>query len=50
MPNPIPKSVHFLDYLTFGVTLWFFPQVSLLELVQLHIGSMLLNIELAKFE
>ena len=49
MLNPVPKSVHFMDYLNFGVTHFFFYLVKLLELVQLSIGYMLGNIEFAKF-
>ena len=45
MLNPVPKSIHFVDYLNFGALLIFsFGQ--LLELVQLSIGYMLVNIEL----
>ena len=51
MLNPVPNSIHFMDHLNFGAlsTLIFFPLVNLLELVQLSIGYMLVNIELAKF-
>ena len=47
MLNPVPKSVHFLDYLNFGALFDFF----LWSIVgKLSIGYMLVNIELAKFE
>ena len=49
MLNPAPKSVHFMDYLNFGSLFDFFPLVNLLEPVQLSIGYMLVNTELAKF-
>ena len=48
MLNPVPKSVHFLDFLNFGNSLNF-PMVYVLELVQLSIGYMPVIIELAKF-
>ena len=49
MLSPVPKSVHFMDYLNFVALCDFFPLVNLLELVQLSIGYMIINIELAKF-
>ena len=52
MLNRIQKSVHFLDYLKFLGTLLCFPLEALVnvsELVQLSIGYMPVNIELAKF-
>ena len=48
MLNPVPKSVHFLVYLNFGALLDIFLW-SMSERVQLSIGYMAVNIELAKF-
>ena len=42
MLNPVPKSIHFLDYLHFGALFNFFPLVNLLELVQLALVICLL--------
>ena len=49
MLNPIPKSIHFLDYLNFRALIWYFPMVNVSELVQLSIGYMPVIIELTKF-
>ena len=48
-PDPIPKSVNFLDYPNFGVLFDIEIWSHLLELVQLSIGYKFVNIELAKF-
>ena len=49
MLKPIPKPVHFLDYLNFAVLFDFFLWSVCLKLCNLSIGYMLVNIELAKF-
>ena len=45
MLNPVPKSVHFMDYLHFGALFDLLLSVNLLELVQLSIGHKLVNID-----
>ena len=50
MLNPVKRSVHFLDYLNFGVLFNFFIWSVCLKLCNLSsIGYMLVNIELSKF-
>ena len=48
MLNPIPKFVHFWDYLNFGALL-IFSYGQFVRTCALSIGYMLVNIELAKF-
>ena len=49
MLNPVPKSVHFLNYLNFGALLDFFLWSICYNLCKLSIGYILANIELAQF-
>ena len=49
MLNPVPKFVHFLDYIIFGVLFDFFLWLVCLKLCNLAFLYMLVNIDLAKF-